>query len=214
MRKDKNIATLTGILTEDFSYLYAIRKMKYYQTKLSVKRLSEHWDVLPVVIPEYLIDHEINYKEKKVRIQGQLQSRNYLENSRQRLTIYIFAQSLALANNDEEMDNCIELTATICKPPVPRKLLKKDNEKGRDITDIMLAVNNKRASYIPAICWDGKARFAATLNVSDHIKVSGRLQERHYKKVMDNGEARDMVTYELSIFKLEANDDKITITQS
>lgn len=76
---------------------------------------------------------------------------------------------------------------------------------GREITDILLAVNRLygKSDYIPCIAWGRNARFASTFQIGDNIKIWGRVQSRDYQKKLEDGRVEIRTAYEVSIFKLE-----------
>ena len=87
----------------------------------------------------------------------------------------------------------ITLYAVVRRPPL-----------GRDICDLMLAVNRRygRADYLPCIAWGGLARRCGALEVGDGVRIEGRLQSRAYTKV-DHGVSEVRTAYEVSVMKLE-----------
>ena len=78
---------------------------------------------------------------------------------------------------------------------------------GRDICDLMLAVNRRcgRSDYLPCICWGRRAREAGSLSIGDRIGLSGRVQSRPYIKLVD-GVPIEKVAYEVSVAELELLD--------
>jgi single-stranded DNA-binding protein len=76
---------------------------------------------------------------------------------------------------------------------------------GREIADLLVAVNRSynKSDYVPCITWGRNARFCGRLNVSDNIKLWGRLQSRVYQKKYDDGNVVDKVAYEVSASKIE-----------
>ena len=81
--------------------------------------------------------------------------------------------------SSNENSNKALLEGYICKKPIYRK-----TPLGREITDVMLAVNRQygKSDYIPCICWGRNARFSESLELGAHVKVSGRIQSRDYSK--------------------------------
>jgi single-stranded DNA-binding protein len=96
--------------------------------------------------------------------------------------------------------NQIYLNGFICKRPIYRT-----TPFGREITDILLAVNRpyNKSDYIPCIAWGRNARFSEKLAVGDNIKVWGRIQSRTYQKKLETGEVINKVAYEVSVSKME-----------
>ena len=79
----------------------------------------------------------------------------------------------------------------MCKAPVYRH-----TPLGREICDIMLAVNRDRgkSDYIPCIFWGNKAYYVKQCKVGDCLRVAGRIQSREYTK---DGAVK--TAYELSV---------------
>ena len=95
---------------------------------------------------------------------------------------------------DEPDDNRVSLTGTLCKAPNPRV-----TPMGRDICDLMLAVNRRygRSDYLPCICWGLRAREAAHWTVGTAVHLEGRFQSRSYLKLNEDGAER-RTAYEVS----------------
>ena len=93
----------------------------------------------------------------------------------------------------------VSLIGTICKQPSLRV-----TPMGRDICDIMLAVNRHygRSDYLPCICWGLKARQASLWPVGTKLKLEGRLQSRPYIKLTESG-AQERVAFEVSVTSSE-----------
>ena len=95
--------------------------------------------------------------------------------------------------------NQLELCGVLCKAPNLRR-----TPLGREICDLLLAVNRRygRADYLPCIAWGGLARACAELAVGDSVHITGRLQSRKYRKVIDGAEL-ERTAYEISVMELE-----------
>ena len=88
--------------------------------------------------------------------------------------------------------------APCANPPVLRR-----TPLGRDICDLLLAVNRKyrRADYLPCIAWGSLALACSRLEVGDSLRLDGRLQSRTYLKTL--GETtQERTAYEISISSL------------
>ena len=85
-----------------------------------------------------------------------------------RLVITLYAKELRPAAGEHE--NQLLLAGVLCKPPVVRR-----TPLGRDICDLMLAVNRRygRADYLPCIAWGGLARRCGALEVGTVCALRG-----------------------------------------
>ena len=88
----------------------------------------------------------------------------------------------------------------LCKPP-----LKRTSPLGRDICDLMLAVNRmyNKSDYIPCIAWGRNAGYAEQLGVGTKLAIEGRIQSREYRKKLEEGVSQLRKAYEVSVVKLE-----------
>ena len=98
-----------------------------------------------------------------------------------------------MEKNDEP--NSILLTGFICKPPVYRM-----TPFGREITDILLAVNRhfNKTDYIPVITGGRNAKFTKSMMVGDKVSIVGRLQSRNYTITYHDGTVEEKTAYEVS----------------
>jgi len=97
-------------------------------------------------------------------------------------------------------ENQINLEGYICKKPISRC-----SPLGREICDIMLAVNRMygKSDYIPCIAWGRNAGYAGSLEVGAKIEISGRIQSREYRKKDEEGNTTTKTAYEVSILRIE-----------
>ena len=97
-------------------------------------------------------------------------------------------------------ENSVFLTGTLCRVPNLRV-----TPMGRDICDLMLAVNRSyaRSDYLPCICWGLRAREAARWPVGTAVRLEGRFQSRPYIKLTETGPV-ERVAYEVSVTEAEA----------
>lgn len=174
---------------------------------VSVNRLSNFVDYIPVMVSERLIDTTQNYIGQYIYVTGQFRSYNRHEEKKNRLVLSVFARELEFMEQEEEdvKSNQIFLDGYICKEPIYRK-----TPLGREIADLLIAVNRSygKSDYIPCICWGRNARFASGFTVGAHVQVWGRIQSREYVKKLNELETEKRVAYEVSVSKIEYLDDK------
>jgi len=203
--QDTNNIEIRGVVSSDFSFSHEVYGEGFYNFTIGASRLSESIDLLPVTVSERLISDVELAQGELIDIRGQVRSyNNYIqEERRNRLLITIFAREIERVDPEAttlKNPNNVYLDGFICKKPVFR-----ETPFGREIADILLAVNRSynKSDYIPCICWGRNARFASTLNVSDNVRIGGRLQSRVYQKKYDDGSIVEKSAYEISISKIE-----------
>ena len=170
--------------------------------KISLKRLSDSYDIIPVMVSERLLDVTADYKGMYIGINGQFRSYNRHEEHKNRLVLSVFAREVEFLDEMEESSktNQIYLDGYICKEPIYRK-----TPLGREIADVLLAVNRPygKSDYIPCICWGRNARYASQFKIGERCAVWGRIQSREYMKKLDEERIERRVAFEVSVSKLE-----------
>ncbi len=177
-----NQVTIAGEVVSEFTFSHEVYGEHFYIVNIAVCRLSNSYDVIPVMVSERLIDVTSDYRGCVLQVSGQFRSYNRHEENRNRLVLSVFAREAVLLlqeDEDEQNPNHIFLDGYVCKHPVYRK-----TPLGREIADVLLAVNRPygKSDYIPCICWGRNARFADKFEVGSHIQIWGRIQSREYQK--------------------------------
>ena len=198
-----NQVTIAGEVVSEFTFSHEVCGEHFYIVNIAVCRLSNSYDVIPVMVSERLIDVTSDYRGCVLQVSGQFRSYNRHEENRNRLVLSVFAREAVLASQedeDEQNPNHIFLDGYVCKHPVYRK-----TPLGREIADVLLAVNRPygKSDYIPCICWGRNARFADKFEVGSHIQIWGRIQSREYQKKIAEDQYEKRVAYEVSVSKLE-----------
>ena len=201
---ENNHLILRGEIASQKSYSHEIYGEKFYMVNLEVKRLSSTSDIIPITISERLIMNFNLEMGSKVEVEGQFRSYNNYENERNRLVLTVFAKEIRNIEEEEEdtaiVTNEVILVGYICKKPIYRQ-----TPFGREIADILLAVNRayNKSDYIPCIAWGRNARFCQNLEVGTEVKIVGRVQSRSYEKKYEDGRVENKVAYEVSIASME-----------
>lgn len=175
-----NQVTLEGMVTEYYKDTYEDHGENFYKMCVSVERDSGVYDVIPVMIPERLVDCDSIYVGKNVFIKGEFRARNERDEvtKKSKLILYVFPSELEVLECDE-CENEIYLEGYICKQPTHRM-----TPLGREITDVLIAVQRRhgKSDYIPCIVWGRNAKYVSSLLVGSCIRIDGRIQSRVYYK--------------------------------
>ena len=198
---ENNQVTVMGEVISGFTFSHDIFGEGFYMMSVSCKRLSESYDVIPVMVSERLLDVSRDYVGELVCIHGQFRSYNRHEERKNKLVLSVihFIEEL----EESSKTNQIFLDGYICKEPIYRK-----TPLGREIADLLLAVNRPygKSDYIPCICWGRNARYSGNFKVGDRCAVWGRIQSREYMKKLDDENVEKRVAFEVSVSKLELTD--------
>ena len=127
---------------------------------------------------------------------GEVRTFNNRSGVGSKLVVSVFAKTLSQEEGEDE--NRLELSGTICKPPILRT-----TPLGRTICDMILAANRRygRADYLPCIAWGSLAYRCGAMEVGDRLALEGRLQSRVYTKEVD-GRTQERTAFEVSIMSL------------
>ena len=199
---ENNRVTVIGTIVSDFTFSHAVFGEGFYLVDLSVNRLSEQADVIPLMVSERLMDVTRDYRGCTIEADGQFRSYNRHEGVKNRLVLSVFVREVQFLEEftDYTKTNQIFLDGYICKEPIYRK-----TPLGREIADLLVAVNRPywKSDYIPFIAWGRNARFASGFSVGTRIQIWGRVQSREYTKKLSETECEKRTAYEVSVSKLE-----------
>ena len=195
-----NKVFLMGKVDSKLTYSHELFGEGFYEFSLSVPRLSEISDIIPITVSERLIK-DIDLSEGSiVAIIGQFRSYNKIVDDKSKLMLTVFVREFVSLPVEETNPNCVELSGYICKSPVYRT-----TPFNREICDILIAANRayNKSDYIPCIAWGRNARFVKDAIVGQKLMISGRIQSRNYNKKIDDDITEVRVAYELSVNKIQ-----------
>ena len=193
---ENNFVKLRGSLAGRPAFSHTARGIEFYSFPLEVLRLSGNSDTINIIARKEQLDALEVENKSGLCVTGQIRSFNNRSGQGAKLVITVFAKELSFCDGEDE--NLVTLKGTLCKEPKLRC-----TPMGRDICDLMLAVNRHygRSDYLPCICWGMKARQAANWQVGTSLHLEGRLQSRSYTKVTEAG-PEERVAYEVSMMHL------------
>ncbi len=193
---NNNKLQLIGTIVKEPVYTHEVFGEGFYETVISVPRLSEQKDLIPITISDRLLSrYEVKVGDK-INVVGQFRSYNKLEGEKSKLLLTAFVRDVLL-EDEGQSPNIIEITGFICKPPIYRTTPFK-----REICDVLIAVNRayNKSDYIPCIMWGRNARFVQNMKVGDKLSVVGRIQSRTYVKNLGNDNTEERIAYEARFF--------------
>ena len=197
---NNNAATLCGVVMSKPVYSHQMYGEGFYESTLSVPRLSEQLDVIPFTISERLLDGSGIEEGSLVTFSGQLRSYNKMVEGRSKLMLTVFVKEFIDDDNGTVNPNSVELTGYVCKDPIYRT-----TPLSREICDLLIAVNRafNKSDYIPCISWGRNARYCRTLAVGTKLRVAGRIQSRNYVKKLSDELSETRTAYEISVGRIE-----------
>lgn len=189
----RNTARLCGVIAAAPTFSHSGRGECFYTFPLEVARLSGATDKINIIVRDELMESIQLCEAEKICVVGELRSFNNKSGEGAKLVITVFAKELYLCDDDDL--NEVHLVGTLCKKPNLRM-----TPMGRDICDLMLAVNRRygRSDYLPCITWGLKAREAAEWGTGTMVTLEGRIQSRNYIKIV-GGDPVEKTAFEVSV---------------
>lgn len=201
----KNKVVITGIIEEEFQYAFRFDEKNFYRSRIRVMRTSGVNDFVPFIIPEDLVPN-VSAKEKCVEVRGNIHSRDYFEDGKHHLDVYVYPYKVKIVDNTFELSVSMNTNKVLLNASV----IKSNNRKtpfGRNITDLLVRVmrgeNCKRLDIIPCIAWGRTAERVKDIKAGEFLQIEGRFQSRTYTKMRNNGERELHETYEISVMNAE-----------
>lgn len=197
---ESNIAELCGAVLSELKFSHKTYGEIFYTFVLGIERRSGYIDEINIMVSERLIFENSPRINDFVEIKGQVRTYNELSEGRNKLNVVVFAKEICLSESFGYNENYVYLEGFLCKEPI-----KRTSPLGRDICDLMLAVNRmyNKSDYIPCIAWGRNAGYAESLGVGTKLSVEGRIQSREYRKKLEDGSSEVRKAFEVSIVKIE-----------
>ena len=110
---ENNRVSIIGEVVSDFKFSHEVFGEGFYLVSVSVNRLSDMVDIIPLMISERLIDVTKDYKGMKLEVSGQFRSYNRHEGVKNKLILSIFVRELQFIDDDdmpEEQANLIRFS--------------------------------------------------------------------------------------------------------
>lgn len=196
---NNNKVFLCGKVSSEPEFSHETFGEGFYEIKLSVPRLSEHMDIIPIIVSEKLLAKDVFKLDNTIAIKGQFRSYNKIVDGKSRLMLTVFVREII--EIDSTMNpNIIEIEGFVCKPPVYRTTPFK-----REICDVLVAVNRayNKSDYLPCIAWGRNARYIKDISVGTKVSIVGRIQSREYQKKYSETEIETKTAYEISVNKIQ-----------
>jgi single-stranded DNA-binding protein len=200
-----NVVQIYGKIFSRPEFSHEVFGEKFYEFIIEVNRLSEISDKVRATVSERLIDINKLKVGCNVFVHGQFRSYNNYSERGNRLILTVFVREIEFDIDLRQFKNPnqIFLDGFICKKPQYRT-----TPFGREITDILLAVNRSynKSDYIPCIAWGRNAKYSGMFNIGTKVLIEGRIQSREYIKNLGEVEI-SKTAYEISANRIELIDE-------
>ncbi len=196
-----NQVRLTGLIDAPVTFSHEMYGEPFFRSIIKVPRESGTCDRIPFLVSGRICSIPALGEGMSAVITGQLRSYNCTESGRHVLRHHVFAElvSSGATGADESGVNEVKMDGYICTPPVYRV-----THSGRKITSFLFAVNRQfcKSDYISCICWGRNALYVRGLDMGTHLAVTGRLQERIYRKYMPQEPVLERHVWEVSVSRV------------
>ena len=172
-----NHVMIHGILEKEFSHGYNSTNMTFYESRVTVERVSETEDHILIVVEEPMLSEEF-VQGAHILVKGRLYSY-----STGRLQVALLAESIELYDEDTSEDtynNLVHLEGKLHT----NAYYKESTLTNRKITEFLLCSTraNGKKDYIPCISWGKTALQLKGCKIGEKINLTGRIQSRVYFK--------------------------------
>jgi len=192
----KNRAEIIGNVVSPLVFEYESHRECFYSTDIEVERLSGNKDIINVMVSDRLIDVNMEYVGKIIKVMGLLRTyKSGVEDAEGRIRssykTYVFASEVEEINPnisyDRENNNLCFLEGVISK-----KEEIKETNSGRQVLRFILKVGRKydKSDTIKCIAWGRNAKYLENKKVGDEISIEGRTQSREIIKRAEGEEGQ------------------------
>lgn len=173
--EDANEVRLAGKIEKPLEFSHKTNSESFFKTSIIIKRLSGVCDVIPLVIPNKIVDNMIRIEKGMfVELAGRFQSRK----EGGKVKSFVFCQEMWKVSEETYKNRCSVCGSLYLTPKFHT------TGKGVGVTymSVIAARKFNRADFLPCICWNGIAEFARNLPEKTRVCGKGRLQSRQGTK--------------------------------
>ena len=98
---DNNQVSVAGEIVSEFKFSHEVFGEGFYSLEIRVGRLSDSYDLIPLMISERLMDVKADYRGQYIEVLGQFRSYNRHEASRNRLVLSVFAREVSICQEED-----------------------------------------------------------------------------------------------------------------
>lgn len=146
-----NWVEMMGEAVREPAFSHSYGGEDYFLFPFRCLRLSGVEDVVNVIVSRNTMDDFDIRAGQRIALKGEVRSYNNRSGTGSKLVITVHAAQILPGQSGEDY-NRVALTGNLCRKPVYRR-----TPMGREITDLLLAVNRSygKADYLPCIVWGG-----------------------------------------------------------
>lgn len=173
--EDANEVRLAGEIEKSLEFSHKTNSESFFKTSIIIKRLSGVCDVIPLIIPNKIVDNMIRIEKGMfAELAGRFQSRKEGE----KVESFVFCQEMWNVPKGTYKNRCSVCGSLYLTPKFHT------TGKGVGVTymSVIAARKFNRADFLPCICWNGIAEFARNLPEKTRVCGKGRLQSRQGTK--------------------------------
>ena len=108
-----NQVTIAGEVVSEFTYSHEVYGENFYIVNIAVCRLSNSYDIIPIMVSERLLDVKSDYRGCTLKATGQFRSYNRHEESKNRLVLSVFAREVQIGEPEEDAQDRLKRESMI-----------------------------------------------------------------------------------------------------
>ncbi len=189
-----NKIILHGII-RNIEYSHTIKDINFYKAELLVNRGNGKEDLINIKFKQF---SNIYNENQDIYLIGNIRTYSQRLQDKNKVDTYVF--TYFDIPEEDNIDNQCEVDGRVCKQGILRR-----TKSGKDVIDFILAnnivsENNQILNvYIPCVAWGKLAKQIAKYKTGDNISLTGQLQSREYKKLINDKDYEIRITHELNI---------------
>lgn len=98
---ENNRVSIIGEIVSELQFSHEVFGEGFYLVNVSVDRLSDMVDIIPLMVSDRLIDVTKDYRGMKVEVSGQFRSYNRHEGVKNKLVLSIFVRGLEFIDDED-----------------------------------------------------------------------------------------------------------------
>jgi hypothetical protein len=190
-----NKVIICGKIVQEAYYEWPGYGEGIFRTKVRVKRMDGKYDIIPVVVPEYIFRSNLS-RGNYFKILGKCRTVNVISQNKYNAKITIYASQIDSIIGTEALST----NKIILKGYLYKKALLKSIHKSNQVSNILLAVKYSQgnADYIPCIFRNGITSRIANHNIGQIISIYGHIHS-HLSSAKRCNDIRDETVCEVSV---------------
>ena len=198
---DINFVHVVGKVSASLEESHTQKDKLFMKTTITVPRLSDAEDRIPVIIDSAMLKGYENVDLKKlfIEVNGRFCSFANYDDKGKSVERYVFVSELNLSENENDLECPVGTNEILLEGEIKYNPIYRRTPNGRIISEFTVACSRKKnQDRVPCVAWGSDAMEIADLGKRTRVQLEGRIQSRDYSKTT-NGKETKKTFYEVSV---------------